>query len=532
VFGPFQEKGSRLASAGMATSHQIKDQVQQLLKAEKGTIFRTASRNVALVYPSPYRTGMSSLGFQQLYREINRHPEFSAERAFLPDEPAVWRAAKVPLFTFESETPVGNTDLIGISLAYELELPGMLDCLELSGLPIRAKDRNRRHPLVLLGGPLTFSNPLPAAPFVDLIVMGEGEEVIHTILDEIAGNDDRDEILANLAKVPGIYVPSIHGERLLPTIAADNAKLPAYSQIRTPNTELSDMHLVESERGCHRKCTFCVMRRSTNGGMRLASVDSIFDSIPDDARRVGLVGAAVSDHPDLIEIVSKIVGSGREIGLSSLRSDRLTTELVGLLKSGGYRTLTVASDGASERIREQLQKQIRAPHLLQAARYVAEHQLKYLKMYMMVGVPGETDADITELIEFSRECAKICNVALGIAPFVAKRNTPLDRLPFAGVREVDTVLKRLNRELSGTVDVRATSSRWAWVEWCLAQGGWDMADATEYAWKNGGNFQAWKDGIRQFQREQQPADAVLRLGYPTGKFAREGHAHLNDGPVA
>lgn len=439
----------------------------------------------------------------------------------LPEDIAAYRKARVPLFTMESEQPVSNFDVIAFSLAYELEITGVFDCLDLSGLAVRSADRLESDPLVIIGGPLTFSNPVPAGPFADVVVMGEGEELIIQILECVSSGTSKDEVLQFAAKLPGVWVPAIHGERLLPVAAADNQKLPAYGQIITPNTELSNMHLVESERGCHRKCTFCVMRRSTNGGMRLASPEAILASIPEHAQRVGLVGAAVSDHPKLIQIVESIVALGKGVGLSSLRADRMTPELVELLVRGGYRTLTVASDGASERIRQQLEKVIKEEHLLYTAQLAAQYNIRTYKMYMMVGVPGETDDDISELIEFSKEIAKIVPTALGIAPFVSKRNTPLDRTEFAGIKVVEQRLERLRKELRGQVDVRATSARWAWVEWAMAQGGYDMADAAEAAWRKGGGFADWKRAIREHQREVQMPPEELRLGRPTGRFTEE-----------
>ena len=505
----------------MAAPHVIRGHLRALLEAEEGTIVKEAPLRVSLTYPSPYRAGMSSLGFQLLYREINGRPDAVAERAFLPDDIEGWRRSRLPLLTLETQQPVSHAQVIAFSLAYELEIGGLIECLALAGLAPRARDRRADDPLVVLGGPITFSNPLPAAPFADVVVMGEGEEVIHVLLDWVQEGLSRDALLDRLAGVPGLYVPAVHGERLLPVVAVDNLRLPAVGQIRTPHTELSNMHLVEAERGCHRKCTFCVMRRSTNGGMRLADPDAIFESIPEGARRVGLVGAAVSDHPKLVPIVERIVRSGREIGLSSLRADRLSDELMALLREGGYKTLTVASDGASERLRVALQKVIREEHLLSAAGYASRYGMRYLKLYMMVGVPGEESADIDELVRFSREIATITPVALGIAPFVAKRNTPLDRRPFAGIPYVEGVLTRLKRELRGRVDVRSTSARWAWVEYALAQGGFDMAEAALDAHAGGGTFAAWKRAILEHGREVQPLDADLRMGLPSGPFAAE-----------
>lgn len=505
----------------MSTLFAYQQASRALLDEEQGTLLKEAHYRVALVYPSPYRAAMSSLGYQIIYRQIHALPDWTAERAMLPEDVSAYRASRVPLFTLESMNPVGDFDVVAFSLAYELEIPGVFDCLDLSGIPLRSDARDARQPLVVVGGPLTFSNPVPIGPFADVVIMGEGEELMGAILQCISSGVSREEVLAYCATIPGLWVPAIHGERLLPVAAANNAELPGYGQIVTPNTELSNMHLVEAERGCHRKCSFCVMRRSTNGGMRLASPDAILATVPAHAPRVGLVGAAVSDHPKLVEILERLVAMGKGVGISSLRADRLTPELVELLQRAGYRTLTVASDGASERLRKQLEKVIREEHLIRSAQLAADSGMRVFKMYMMVGVPGETEEDIDELISFSKELSRIGPTAMGVAPFVAKRNTPLDRQDFAGVKVVERRLERLRKELRGRVDVRSTSARWAWVEWTLAQGGYDMADAAEQAWRNGNGFAAWKRAIADHRRRIQMPSDELRLGRPSGLFSDE-----------
>jgi radical SAM superfamily enzyme YgiQ (UPF0313 family) len=301
----------------------------------------------------------------------------------------------------------------------------------------------------------------------------------------------------------------VHGDTPPPVAQADDALLPARSQIITPHTELSSMYLTEAARGCSRGCTYCVMCRSTNGGMRPADPALVLGGIPARARRVGLVGAAVTDHPRIVEIVRGVVDSGREVGISSLRADRLSGELVGLLRRGGYRTLTVAADGASERLRRQIERKTYERHLLSAAGLARDHGLTTLKVYMMVGLPGEEEADIDELVRFTRSLVEVHpRVALGVAPFVAKRNTPLDGEPFDGIARVDRKLRQLRRGLAGRAAVRPTSARWAWVEYMLAQGDSRAGLAAMDAWRAGGSFAAWK---RAFAAR----DAV-----PTGPRAR------------
>ncbi len=491
-------------------SWQIREAIRARVADETGTLRRAAERTVALAYPSPYRVGMSSLGFQTIYRAWNGHEGWACERTFLPDDPAAFRKARLPLFTYESERPVAAADVLALSVAYELEVTGVVDVLELSGLPALAAER-RGGPLVIAGGPLTFGNPLPLAPFVDVVLLGEAEETALELLDAVAAEPDRARLLAALAARPGFWVPSLHGERLPAIAAADDALLPARSQILTPHTELASMFLIEPERGCSRGCTYCVMRRTTNGGMRLVAPERVLALVPPEARKVGLVGAAVTDHPKLAAILRGLVEGGRQIGISSLRADRLTDELVGLMAAGGYRAITFASDGASERLRTLVERRTRERHLLAAAGFAKKHGMAHVKVYQMVGLPSETAEDIDELVRFTREMARIIKVVLGVAPFVAKRNTPLDGAPYEGVREIEHKLAQLRRGLAGVAEVRPTSARWAWVEWQLAQGGASAGLAALAAHRAGGGFAAWQRAFAE--AEDRPRLRVVQ-SYP------------------
>ncbi len=469
-------------------------QIRERVREEEGTLYKQASLRVALCYPSPYSIGMSSLGYQTMYREIHLHRGAAAERAFLPEDTEEYRKSRTAVFTCETETPISNFPVVAFSVSYELEIPGFLEMLDLSGIPALARERTPEHPLILIGGPLTNSNPVPLSPFADLIILGEAEELIHNFLDA-AMTAKPAELLSCFARVPGCYVPGLSGT--LPPIArAGDDRLPARSQILTKNTVLSAMFLIEPERGCSRGCTYCVMRRTTNGGMRLVSPERVLSYVPAEARRVGLVGAAVTDHPRIKEVVRAIVGSGREVGISSLRADRLDGELVGLLARGGYRTLTTASDGASERVRNLVDRKTTEEHLIRAARLVRMHKLQRLKLYEMVGLPGETAEDIDELVRFSLEVARIAPLSLSVSPFVAKRNTPLDGAPFEGVRSIEAKMTRLRAGLKGRVEVRPSSARWAWVEYMLSQGGEAAGLAAMDAWRNGGSFAAWKRAFK------------------------------------
>jgi radical SAM superfamily enzyme YgiQ (UPF0313 family) len=477
--------------------------------AEIGTVRKEAPTRIALVYPSPYRVAMASLGYQAIYRRLNQLPGIAADRAMLPDELAADQATRTPLLTLEREQPVGAYPIVAFSIASELEIAGAIACLELAGLAPLAADRPDDGPLVVAGGPLTFSNPAPLGPFFDVILLGEAEDLVAE-LAELAHAGDRAAALARFADRPGVYVPARHGDRVPAVAQAADHHLPARSQIVTPASALASMFLTEAARGCSRGCTYCVMRRSTNGGMRVVPRAEILAGIPDHARRVGLVGAAVTDHPEIVELVRELVAGGREVGISSLRADRLTDELVGLLRAGGYRTLTVALDGASEELRRRIERRHTEADLVRAVELARHHRLQTLKVYMMVGLPGETDADIDELCRFGRELARIHpRIALGVAPFVAKRQTPLDGTPFAGVGVVDGRLRRLRRGLKGAATVRPTSARWAWVEYMLAQGGAAAGRAVLDAHASGGTYAAYQRAFAA--RECVPTGPVARV---------------------
>jgi len=453
-----------------------------------------------MAYPSPYRVAMSSLGYQWVLEQIAARG-MSVERVVLPDDVAEHRRRRVPAQSIETFSALSRFPIIAVSLAYELEIAGLIDLLEISGIPPRREDRGPDDPVVLIGGPLTFSNPLPAAPFADAMLLGEAEQTAPDAVEAFYDCDTREAWFDVIAGLDGGYIPERDGTRLPPVARASDEGLPARSHILTPDAELSDMFLIEGERGCHRSCSFCVMRRSTNGGMRLVTPERVLSLVPDEAAKVGLVGAAISDHPRLVDILEVLVESGRQVSVSSLRADRVERRpaIARWLRKSGARTLTVASDGASQRLRRTLSKGAVERHLLAAAAITGELGFDVYKVYMMVGLPDEQQADLDELIRFSLELRKATGrtrIALGIAPFVAKRNTPLDGTPYAGIKPVERTLKVLNRGLRGKVEVRPTSARWAWVEYQLAQGGPESGEAVLQAVHDGASFADYKRALK------------------------------------
>jgi radical SAM superfamily enzyme YgiQ (UPF0313 family) len=488
------------------SSPSLRDRIRLRLGDEIGRMVKQAPYTVALAYPSPYAAAMSSLGYQRIYRAIMETPGMACERAFLDDEAETDLLVQARPVTYESMRPLDDFPVVAVSVAYELEIQGLVALLEGAGIPPRRADRDERHPFILAGGPLTFSNPLPLAGIVDAILVGEAEELTIEVLRTLEATSGRERQKDALAKIPHVFVSDRHGA-ILPTVAkVDDAMIPAWAPIRTPHTVLADMFLIETERGCSRACTYCVMRRSTNGGMRLASMETILGLVPADAKKVGLVGAAVSDHPKITQIVNTLADQGREVGLSSLRPDRLSDEFVGALKRGGYRQLTTAMDGPSERMRELLERKARIRHLVKCAEMARKHHMDRMKLYLMIGLPGEDASDIDECVAFTTELSKIIPISLGIAPFCAKRNTPMDGQAFAGIDVVNDRLDRLKRGLKGRADVRSTSSKWAWVEYVLAQGGEAEGLAVVDVARAGGGFAAYKRAFGALAKARPPSE--------------------------
>jgi radical SAM superfamily enzyme YgiQ (UPF0313 family) len=465
---------------------------RRLLAEERGTIIREAPLKIALCYPNPYRTAMSSLGYQVIYRLWNSRAGASCERVVLPDDGAWARQHALPLLSLESGRPLGAFDVIAFSVTYDLDITGFFEMLSMAGIPVLRSERTRHHPPVLLGGPVTASNALPFGPFIDLAVIGDGEVAAPKLLEVfLEGREDWKE---EAARIPGVWIPELHGDRVPATQKVTAGALPAYGQIVTPHTELSKMFLIEPSRGCPRFCKFCLVR-SPESPMRETEVEAVMSRIPEHAPRVGFVGAAISEWEGIREALRQVVALGKGVGISSLRADRLDEDFVELLVRGGYRTMTVASDAPSQRMRNKVAKALRASQLRRAAELARAAGMSRLKMYVIVGLPDETPEDLEELADFSRELGAILPLALGLSPLVPKLHTPLGDAPFEGVELLERKLDRLRRALQGKADVRATSARWSWVEYRMSQGCEEAGLAALEAWRQGGSYQAWREAL-------------------------------------
>ncbi len=517
-------------------SWHLKKKAQRLLAAEEGAFRkdwggRTA---VALVYPNTYAVGMSNLGFQTIYWHLNRLPDVVCERVFLPDPEDVeeLRRTGTPPFSLESQRPLSDFHLIGFSITYEGDYINALRLLALAGIPLRAAERRPHDPVVLMGGVCAFSNPEPVAPFMDFIAVGEGEELVGELLAvyrEAAG--DREAFLERVAALPGVYVPGryrvdYHADGSLAGVTPrDGAPLPVVkrrltdvsrfetiSLVKTPNAEYGHMALLEVGKGCGRGCRFCLegqvyrpVRHRTVGSLE-ATVARLAEDPAN--RRIGLVGACVSDYPWIGELLKVIEARGLELSISSLRADSLSDDLAAALARGGHRTLTVAPEAGTERLRRAIRKAISDEQLYAACDIVRRHGIPNLKCYFMIGQPTETAEDVEAIGELAARMLERLRVldpagrpfgrlTLSISSFVPKPWTPFQWAPFDGAESLAAkldVIKRAVRRLAG-VRVVHENPREAALQALLARGDRRVADFLELAARLDGD---WRRALREW----------------------------------
>ncbi|WP_181391967.1 B12-binding domain-containing radical SAM protein [Deinococcus irradiatisoli] len=497
-------------------------QIKPLLDAETGTMFKQAPIRVTLAFPNRYSVGMASLGFQVIYRMFNNEEGIACERAFLPDDVEAFEKQSQALPTVESGKDAGDCELFAMSVSFELDLTNIIRTLDVAGLRPLREERDDTDPVVMIGGPLTSSNPYPLTPFADLIVIGDGEQIVPMVSEALRGSQTREDFFDLVDGMPGIFLPARH--TVEPNWAtAPKELLPAYSQIVTPNSELSNMFLIEAQRGCPRPCTFC-LARTMYGPNRNNGGDELLAHIPEWAEKVGLVGAALSDFPHTKYVGRTLTERGVKLGVSSIRADTVDAELAEILKAGGLRTFTVASDAPSERLRRWLKKGITTEDLLKTAQISRDLGFSGLKVYMMIGLGPENDDDISELISFTKELAKINRIALGISPFVPKRHTPHFQDSFAGVKVIENRLKRIQKELRTTAELRNVSAKWAWVESVIARGGPEVGMAAYSIYRNE-SIGAWKKALDEIGWQDEFEANESRIELPAGQIVRGASNH-------
>jgi len=464
--------------------------------------------SVALVYPNTYHQGMSNLGLQTIYQMLNTRDDTLCERFFLPDPEDLdeHRRTGFPLVSVESQRPPGDFDLIAFSISFENDYLNLPILFELGRLPLWRAQRDEHQPLVLCGGVCAFLNPEPLADIMDLFAVGEAEVILPQLLEGLLARDtdNRKQLLSHLSQLPGVYQPGgytiSYGQtgELQAMTPAENLPERVKRQwqthlddsqsrtcVATPDTEFGSMHLVEVSRGCPRACRFCAAGFIYRP-FREHSLDHLRHEILEgqhEVGRVGLVAAAVSDYGELAEIGRAILDHGGEVSVSSVRIDAITIDQVRVLADAGHKTLALAPEAGSQQMRDVINKGIDEAQILAAVELLAEGGIPNLKLYFMIGLPTESEADIVAIADLTvkirqiweaigRQRGRLGRLHLSVNPFVPKPWTPLQWAPMEQRGQLEKKYRLLQKRLRPlpNVDLNFESLRQAEIQGLFARG--------------------------------------------------------------
>ncbi|HPP60564.1 MAG TPA: TIGR03960 family B12-binding radical SAM protein [Bacillota bacterium] len=499
----------------------------------------------ALGFPDVYEIGMSHLGSQILYFVLNERPDVLCDRVYAPwtDMEKLMRDTGIPLFGLETRLPLSSFDIVGFSLQYELTYTNVLNMLDLGGVPLRCKDRKEGYPLIIAGGPCAMA-PEPIAPFIDVFVLGDGEEVVLEIADVYKAwknsCESRDELLRDLSLVEGVYVPSLYdiGYKRDGTIKSIRPKertrgvsgdeAPAKISRRIVKSleaapfpvrpliplmePIHDRAMVEIMRGCTQGCRFCqagtiyrpVRERS------LETIDDLSRNLIDASgyEEVSLVSLSSADYSCIEELVTRLVKEnpcGARVSLPSLRVDSFSIDLARTLSSGQKVGLTLAPEAGTQRMRDIINKKVTEEDLIDAATYAFSNGFSNIKLYFMIGLPGETDEDVLAIADLAKKIRQIGrnmkvrpNITVSASGFVPKPNTAFQWEPCISQEELVRRQRLLGNALRGPgLIYKYHDAKTTWLEAIFARGDRKLSEALEIAYRKGARFDAWPDMLQE-----------------------------------
>ena len=519
-------------------SWKLIQKARGILEKERGTVRKPwgDKHSICLIYPNTYHVGMSNLGFQTVYQCLNSEDDVVCERAFLPEPEDLqeFLNTRTPLFSLESQKSLSDFDILAFSISFENDFLNTLTLLDLAHIPFESHLRKKEYPLVMAGGVAVFLNPEPLSDFFDFFVLGESEEVIREFLGVYRaacsekGNGGKDDFLRRVGKIEGIYVPKFYRvayreDGKIESMSPDTGfsqkvkrrwikeidRFPTRSILFTEETELKEMALVEVNRGCPRGCRFCaacfVYTPFRNRSLSL--LETLSKEGLAEERRVGLTGTAVSDYPHLLPLCQDILSQKGRISLSSLRVDRVLPSLIQCLKESQDRTVAIAPEAGSERLRKMLRKGYRDEEIFHAIQTLVENNLYQIKCYFLIGLPSETDDDVKAIpllakkirhqILSSRKSRKDqWKLVLSVNPFIPKPATPFQWAPLEMVSELKRKLKIIQRELKGERGIVMTYDlpKWAYIQALLSTGDRRVGKILMAAHRYGGD---WGRALRE-----------------------------------
>ncbi|HMK55411.1 MAG TPA: radical SAM protein [Dissulfurispiraceae bacterium] len=451
-------------------NRRLIEKADALLAKEKGAIVKDPGGRISfcLVYPNTYRVGMSNLGFQGLYGLLNRREDVVCERAFLPDQADIeaYLRTGTPVFSLETKRPLNAFSIVAFSLSFENDYPNVFKILALSKIPFRTADRTEFDPLVMAGGVAVSFNPEPLALAFDLIFIGEAEESLMEFIDIYERAESRESAGKKAKQLTGVYVPSAYEtgydesgriswrtcktgypDVIRKRTVEDISLTPLSTAIITSETEFSDMYLVELMRGCPWRCRFCLVGNFF-GPMRKKDVQQISAEIAEGKRvaeKIGLIGPSLSDYPHISDILCI---DGVRFSITSLRASNRSAELIGFLK--GLKSVAIAPEAGTERLRRVIHKQVTESDILSTAGLLFESGIETLRLYFMIGLPTETDEDISGIVDLAskiRALSKTAGIVLSVSTFVPKPFTPFQWHAMDGLNSVKGKIRMLKKSL-------------------------------------------------------------------------------------